>query len=239
MLRTFGKRLIGSGVPLPIRMMPKLLEWALLRDTLARLQVNCVLDVGAHRGQFATSLRRIGYRGQIVSFEPVAEAFATLDATFSRDARWRGYNLALGNESGVRPFNVALESTEMSSFLAPLDSGWKLRVESVAMQKLDLLFDEIVAQLPGPPRIFLKMDTQGYDLEVLQGAAASLPAVVGLQSELSVWPVYQRMPSYLQALEYYERQGFRLLGLVEAARTERGLLLEMNCVMARREQLIA
>jgi FkbM family methyltransferase len=209
-----------------------------LKDVLTALRINCVLDVGANKGQFAASLRDIGYEGDITSFEPLRADFQMLEARMHSDPRWRGMNLALGNQDETRTFNVALDSTEMSSFLMPQDRGWNLRRESVEMRKLDSLFPELCALMSQPPRIFLKMDTQGYDVEVVRGAKQSLHQIAGIQSELAVSPLYQGMPTYLQALELYQECGFALMSLAEASRAPQdNRLLELNCVMVRLSEL--
>lgn len=234
MMNRFGKQLVRTNFPFPGSALQKYLEWRTLKEILSGLQINCVLDVGANKGQFAASLREIGYRGDIFSFEPLKTDFQILKTRLGSDPRWRGMNVALGNEDAIKTFNVALDSTEMSSFLVPRDRGWNLRREPVEMRKLDSLFAELAAQMPQPPRIFLKMDTQGYDVEVIRGAAQSISQIMGLQSELAVLPLYQEMPNYLQALELYQRCGFSLVNVAEAARAPHDhRLTELNCVMVR------
>jgi FkbM family methyltransferase len=233
MIKDIIKR-TAARLPLPTHMMNKYLEWQEIRKVLSSLAINCVLDVGANRGQFAENLRQIGYNGHIVSFEPVPEAYRMMEAQFGSDPRWQGKNIALGSRDTAQPFHVALESSEMSSFLSPLDPDWNLRTEPVMMMRLDSLFDQIVADIPGTPRIFLKMDTQGYDLEVVRGATQCLSQILGLQSELSVSPLYQGMPPYLESLAAYQDLGFRLVCLAEAARADEDrYLTELNCLMTR------
>src|SRR5687767_5989527 len=67
---------------------------------LATMQVNCVIDVGAHTGDFGRQLRRIGHDGLIVSYEPVAKNFARLREAAGTDPLWRVRQLALGAEAG-------------------------------------------------------------------------------------------------------------------------------------------
>ncbi|MFO1155450.1 MAG: hypothetical protein U1E43_01125 [Rhodospirillales bacterium] len=87
------------------------------------------------------------------------------------------------------------------------------------------------------PCLFLKVDTQGYDLEVIKGAAGVMQHIVGLQSELSVMPIYKDMPHYTQCLEYYESLGFSLMHLALVNRTRQGNILEYDCLMARVPEL--
>jgi hypothetical protein len=55
---------------------------------------------------------------------------------------------------------------------------------------------------------FLKMNTQGYDLEVFKGTAGCMDKIRGIQSELSVQPLYKNMPHFLEALDAYAAAGF-------------------------------
>lgn len=223
------------GTPLPRQPTSGYLEWTLLRDTLQAYAIDCVLDVGANVGQFAHNLRRVGYQGHICSFEPIEEAYAVMADSFRNDARWTGYNYALGSENTQRTFRITVESTAMSSFLQPHDTGWKLRDVVVEIKRLDGIFEDVImATGLKHPHVFLKMDTQGYDIEVLKGAEHCLDQILGLQSEVSVKPVYEGMPHYLDALRIYEGHGFRLHGFAEVFRhPQENYLIEMNCLMMR------
>src|SRR5205807_2909453 len=86
-----------------------------LAELFARVAPDCVLDVGANAGQYAQMLRRHGYRGWIVSFEPVRGAFEELEQAAGRDARWRAFRRALGARSERRRIEVAGVS-QLSSF---------------------------------------------------------------------------------------------------------------------------
>lgn len=239
MITDLGKLLIGQGLVLPDRLLQKYLQWRFIRKTLDNLKINCVLDVGANKGQFATSLRKVGYQGQIISFEPIAQDFTILSQTLANDSKWQGLNLALGNENGTKTFNVSTKQTQLSSFLALKAEGWDIQSHTVEMKQLDQLFPDLIANIPNP-RVFLKMDTQGYDIEVIKGATQCIDNILGLISELSVRPAYEEMPTYLESLQLYEKMGFRLVDLGVAARDSRTHeMVEYDCVMIRPETLEA
>lgn len=234
-MRSLALSAIARGVNAPENAVTRFLELQHLRKLLALLRVNCVLDVGANQGQFATELRRIGYRGRLVSFEPVASVYQGLAEHFRGDAEWRGYALALGSKDETATIHVQPSLTVMSSLRAPRRvRPDKLHEEQIQVRRLDGLIEEIVKDI-AEPRLFLKMDTQGFDLEVFRGAGRALAWVRGLQSELSVVPIYDDMPHYLEALSAYEQAGFTLYDLTVVNRTEEGGLLELNCFMQRPE----
>jgi FkbM family methyltransferase len=224
----FGKALIRLNIPRLTPQFNSFMKWICIRDTLKRLRVNCVLDVGANEGQYAKNLRQIGYQGQIISFEPIGEVYRRLSEKFSSDSRWQGLNIALGATDSFQEFNVATESSVMSSFLN-LKHQWDFRIETVEVRRLDSLFREIVGNIQGP-RVFLKLDTQGYDLEVVQGAVGCMEDIVGMQSELSVQQLYEGAPHYLESVAKYEQLGFELIGLYEICRIN-DRVAEYDCIM--------
>jgi FkbM family methyltransferase len=207
--------------------------------TVLRLyRVNCVIDVGANHGQYARRLRGAGYKGHIVSFEPVAETFARLQASAAGDPRWHTMPYALGREDGVSTINVVPGT--LSSVLAPTEFGSdryeQLRAatsEDITIRRLDGLLDELVADVPDP-RLYLKLDTQGFDVEVFAGLGDRVAEFVGMQSEVSVMPIYEGMPPMDEALRIYQAAGFEITALYPVSRQSRtGRVVEFDCVLVR------
>lgn len=232
MLKSIALKSVSKGWHLPQNPVERLNELHFLRELLEHLHIDCVLDVGANRGQFASELRGIGFRGQILSFEPISTEFQAMRARFANDARWRGHQFALGSEEKTLSIHIP-KLTVMSSLLDSATDEKTLREEQVQVKRLDALLPGLMKEF-GVSRPFLKMDTQGYDLEVFKGAAGCMDAIQGLQSELSVQALYKNMPHYTEALATYEAAGFLLYNLSTVNRTEDGGLLEMNCFMRRR-----
>jgi FkbM family methyltransferase len=205
---------------------------------LSHMKVNCVFDVGAHCGEFGAELRRCGYTGHIVSFEPVRDTFALLQQRCARDPRWTAYNVALGAQESTESINVT-KTTEFSSFRATTEFAVRrfpdsatVRSEEVAVKRLDDIFQECLATIPNP-RVYLKLDTQGWDLEVVKGATGCLESVCALQSEMSVVPVYDGMPSYLEAIASFNQLGFQLSAMYSVSRDANLRLIEFDCVMVK------
>jgi FkbM family methyltransferase len=235
---------IKAGATIPgLNRLQQYSQWSYFRNLLIRLKINCVIDVGANRGQFARNVRRSGYNGRLLSFEPNREDFVQLSNLTKNDKLWRVFNIALGNENAERQFHVT-KTTLFNSFLDPISmnpsftvSGMDVvRTDTVQVKRLDSIMAELLEAI-SEPRVFLKLDTQGFDLEVVRGAEKCMDAIVGLQSELSVTPIYEHIPHYLEALDYYESLGFSLMNLFTVNRTNQQSILEYDCLMARLDEL--
>jgi FkbM family methyltransferase len=205
---------------------------------LRRVEVNCVLDVGANTGQFGRQLRRTGYRGRIVSFEPLEEFVEQVRGHAAGDPDWVVVPHALGDTDTEMTINA--RPGAMSSLLPSSAFGkqWHPRLRqvehrSVSVRRLDGLYDDAVAGLANP-RVFLKLDTQGYDLKAFAGAGDRIDDVLGLQSEVSCVPIYDGMPHMTQAIATYEQAGFETTGMFQVNRDPASMrVIEFDVVMVR------
>ena len=214
-----------------------------LADVLERLGVDVVVDVGANYGQYRALLRQIGFAGRIVSFEPVARPFQHCAALAADDPGWDVHRLALGRRAQRRRIKVG-SSDDFSSFLGlsrygrktfeELSLGTRQRVD---VRTLDSVWDELVGG--DARRVFLKTDTQGWDMRVYRGASRHLDRVIGTQCEIAVQRLYRRMPSYRRTLAFLERRGFALTGLYPVWRDAELRVGELDCVMVRPDAMAA
>jgi FkbM family methyltransferase len=210
---------------------------SIVRSIIEEYQVDLILDVGANIGQFALGVRKF-YKGPIISFEPVSRMFAILRNTAPHDKNWLKFNYALGNESGEQYMNV-YELDQLSSLLETNDWGIK-RYGNIASGPVKELvrirrFDDIVNEMPFDicsRKIFLKTDTQGYDLEVFKGARSIMKNIVALQAEVYQMPIYHQSPHWTESIDAYRKAGFKLVGLYPATRD--GLCYaSSDCLMVR------
>lgn len=213
-----------------------------LRKVFDAYDIDCVLDVGANTGQFHDLLRdRVKYDGPIHSFEPVSANVSTLRARAASDPAWRIWPWALGRASHTDTITV-YSSPGLSSLLpADLEAMHKLLprsdtvatgTEQVIVRRLDEVFAEVTAEW-GVRNVFLKLDTQGYDLDVIEGARATLASVAALQTELSVLPIYERIPDYRVALKRLNELGYAISGIFPVTHDHALRIIEMDCVMVR------
>jgi FkbM family methyltransferase len=178
---------------------------------LTAYDVDLVIDVGANRGQYAASLRAAGYRGRIASFEPLAEPYDALAAAAAGDVRWDAWRLALGARRAVAGVHVA-EDSRNSSLLAvgprhlrAVPDSRAVAHETTEVQRLDDVWPRVVG---GARRPYLKIDTQGYELEVLRGATAALDAIALVEAELSLVSTYDGGPLFADVVGFLAARGF-------------------------------
>jgi FkbM family methyltransferase len=189
-----------------------------LKEFLQWAGVTCVLDVGANVGNYAVGLRKQGYKGRIVSFEPFPDSFAKMSAKLNADAAWSGrpYGLSDGNRDAVfqtyenGEFNSLLTLKKDAALAYQLDHDKRGQAQ-IMLRRLDDVLPTILEGMDNP-RVFLKIDTQGHDLEVLGGASGVRHLIVGLQSEMPVIPLYDGMHSMPKMLDCYRNNGFVPIG---------------------------
>ena len=187
-----------------------------LRRLLTVAGIDTVLDVGANLGQYGTALRIAGFPGRIVSCEPLRDVHATLARRSAADPQWTALRTALGDRAGTVPLHVSANAYSSSvldmlptHLAAAPDSGYVDR-EEVPLTTVDALMDEHGLV---PARTLLKVDVQGFEAAVLAGAAGTLPAVAGVQVELSLLPLYAGQPLMPELVERLAGHGLALWAL--------------------------
>ena len=213
------------------------------RNLLQLLKVDCVLDVGANKGQYANFLRaHADYKGEILSFEPVPELAMVLSERAKKDPLWHVFPCALGAREESLPINVT-QGTTLNSFLAPVRSGVEyidqintvVRTEKVPVRTVDSVLKE--RESSSSDTFFLKLDTQGYDHEVLKGATDSLPRIAALQTEISCLPIYEKMTGFLESLEALKKLGFDVTGMFPVNRDKWLRVVEFDCLAVNRQSI--
>ena len=210
-----------------------------LRSIFDKLGIDLAIDVGANEGQFSQDLRSFFF-GDIISFEPVTPAFEILERVSSSDKKWHVYNIALGSDDSTQSINVSV-ATVFSSLLRSNEycierfgaSSQGISTETVSIRRLDNLLESIVPDIHDR-RIFLKMDTQGYDTEVFRGLGDKRDHVFALQSEVSLIPIYEGMTHWTRSISIYEEAGFRVVGMFPVSR-DSDRVIEYDCLLVRAE----
>jgi FkbM family methyltransferase len=204
---------------------------------IAHHGITLVFDVGANVGQYGEELRALGFRGRVISCEPLAAEFRELARKAAADPLWTALPLALGERDGRSTINVAGNS-QSSSLLEMLPAHVDAaphaaysRTEEIEVARLDTIFDRYARP---DDRVFVKLDVQGFERFVLAGAEASLPRVLGMQIEMSLVPLYRGEALYTELIAGMLARGFQLMALEPVFRDPRsGQLLAVDGVFFR------
>lgn len=200
--------------------------------------INKVLDVGANTGQYAQLLRKLGFRGEIISFEPIKTIYTELEDKAVKDKKWIVLNYGLGSKIEERTLNISknsfsssiLEMTAKHLENAPLSEY--LRDEKIDINTIDNIYDEMVTK---NDIVFLKIDVQGFEKEVLQGAKKSLEKITGLQVEMSLTELYKGEMLFMDMLQLLKTFDFELKGLENGFFDEKtGQLLQVDGIFFRK-----
>lgn len=205
---------------------------------IERHDVQHLVDVGANRGLFGEAVRAAGYRGQLISFEPLQEAFLRLRTRADLDPSWSCRQLAIGSEEDLVTINVAPNS-ESSSILpmtnALLEVAPALEysdTERVEQLPLDLALRDLIAT---DAPLAIKLDVQGYEHQVLDGAVQALDRARVVQTELSLLPLYEGEETWIVMVERLRVAGFELHALEPMFFDRRTFrTLQVDAVFARR-----
>ena len=209
-------------------------EAAKMQRLLAYNNIDLVFDVGANIGQYAKLLRELGYSGRIVSFEPLSSAYSRLKAVSEKDPLWEiAPQTAIGNQEGEIIINIAGNS-QSSSALPMLDAHVQSAPESaysgsetVKLSRLDTIAKDYIKS--ETKSIFLKIDVQGLEKQVLEGATAILPLVKGIKLELSLVPLYEGQVLFKEMIDIIEKLGYELYGIEPGFTAEKtGRMLQMD-----------
>jgi FkbM family methyltransferase len=190
-----------------------------LQHCLRSICPTTILDVGANVGQYGRELRSLGYLGKIHSFEPFPPTFDALRQTAAQSRphnAWQAHNFGLGEKDGEAQLNVSAEST-LNSLREPLPesaclhSGFSSTAPiSVKIRTLESVWREL--NLSGE-RVFLKMDTQGYELPILTGGVPVLEKISAIQLEVSLTPLYKGQPCVEDIIPFLRARGFVIFGV--------------------------
>jgi FkbM family methyltransferase len=180
---------------------------------MAHEAIETVFDVGANDGHFGSEIREQGYKGTIVSFEPIPSVFEKLKARSASDPKWHVFCQGVGDQEGHLPISVTA-ATVFSSFKAPSNytarkfSGAQVdRTEMVPVGRLDRFLDQ---HPEFGANAYLKIDTQGFEKEVLAGAGEHLRRFKAIQLEVALRPLYDGQDTLVSMVTWMADQGFEI-----------------------------
>lgn len=210
---------------------------------LGDLGIDTVLDIGANVGGYVAELRRHGFRGRIVSFEPIAHVYAQLQAACQGDTQWQGVHSALGDSDGTAQINVS--HNDVSSSLLKVTANSVDAAGATAIQRTETIrvarLDSAAPGLfPTTARVYAKIDVQGFERQVLLGAQGVLPQVCALELELSLVELYAGQALIADMIAMAASLGYTPAWLERGFKDPRnGHLLQMDGIFIRQRPALS
>ena len=184
---------------------------------MKKVKIDVLFDIGANTGQFSSEIRRRGYNGKIISFEPLTSARDKLIKQASKDDNWFIHErAAIGNINGIIDINIS-ENSYSSSILPMLNLHLNAAINSkyIGTERTPIITLDSVADtyLDKFSNCFIKIDTQGYETQVLDGAEKTLKRAKGVLCELSLAPLYEGQDMWKELILRLEKENFVLWSL--------------------------
>ena len=189
----------------------------ILLDLSNKYNIETVLDVGANTGQFANTLRKNGYKNKIISFEPNSKIYDHLLKNSQRDKNWQIFKqCALGDFDGKIDLNIS--SYSPSTSILNFTNAHKMAkpeakmvdTEKVNIFKLDSLSEELNLQ---NDNLLLKIDTQGYESNIIKGANEILNKIKILFCEISFIELYENQELWVDIIKLINSKGFYICSI--------------------------
>ncbi|MCU0947422.1 MAG: FkbM family methyltransferase [Porphyrobacter sp.] len=205
------------------------------RDCLSDLDFSTCIDVGANAGQFSLLIRGIRPECRIFAFEPLARPAAKFREVHGGAPKVEFFNMALGAAAEEKVIQVTAKD-DSSSFLDPADvrqfgpNTDRVGEEMVRIDRLDSVLSP--EQLSG--KVLLKMDVQGFEDKVLEGAKAILPHVEWVYTETSFTPLYAGQPLFDDLHTLLRDLGFEIRRIGEVSGTPSNIQSIIDVLYQRR-----
>lgn len=201
-------------------------------------KIDTVLDIGANSGQYAQQIKELGFKGEIISFEPTKAAFDKLKIASKKDGKWKVFNFALGDNNESKKINIANNSYS-SSFLNMLPrhlqsapESYYVDSETITVKTLDSIWDNLEQN---NSNIYMKMDVQGFEQQVLLGALESFKYIPIIQMEMSLVSLYEDEPLFQEMMLIMKNYGYTLITLESSGFYDEtsGQLLQVDGIFCR------
>lgn len=199
--------------------------------------IQTVIDVGAHSGEFASAVREVLPEAHILSFEPQPDCYDELRQKMATRKPFQAFCMALGDQSGEISFyrsrfsksSSVLKMSERHQTEFPWTAGDLTEIKV----KIDTL-DNVAKGLDLRQNVMLKLDVQGYELNVLRGAVNTFPQIACLLVETSAVQLYEGEALFDEVAAFLSEHGYIYSGTWEQTYSAKdGRLLQSDSLFVR------
>lgn len=181
-----------------------------LIQLLEKLEIETCIDVGAHVGSFVQKMFRLGFKGNFICVEPSLKASTALGARFEKLDCVEIVGVALGNKNSISqlhnpgsPFASILQASELGK--AYMKNG-VVEKQTIHVITLDEFLDK--RKVINLKKTFLKIDVQGFEMNVLLGGETSLLYFPLVMVECVLNSLYQGSSDLNKIIEIMKEKGF-------------------------------
>jgi len=211
-------------------------EEVMMKQLFDKYSIDLILDVGASRGQYVDSIRKMGYDKDFLCFEPVNAAFDVLNKKFLDDSNVAVVNAAVGSENCDFGINVSecdmcssvLDVTLAATSVEPATKT--VALQPCKMYKLDYFYDVLENNC-----VAIKIDTQGFESDVILGATETLKLAKMLFVEMSLVELYEGQALFSEVVSMLEDRGFELFAVTPAFLDDSGRMLQVDGLFVVKE----
>jgi len=203
-------------------------------------KIETVIDVGSYIGAFAFAMQIMRSGVRLYAFEPLEENLRQLELHLRRFPNCQIFPVALGNYSGEAEFWRS--EFPASSSVLPMGELHKTVFPHTASQVKEVVrmakLDEYLSQMAFEGRVLLKLDVQGFERQVLEGAVETLKRVDYVLAEVSYQPLYQGQALFEDIYEFLRVHGFEYAGNFSSLTSPLdGTILQSDALFVRRGEL--
>lgn len=203
------------------------------KSLINRLDVNTLIDIGANKGQFALLCRILKPSLRIFSFEPLAGPAGTCQSIFKDDHKVKIFNVAIGATNEEKTIHLSkrddssslLELTPLQNELFP--GTFEVDTLKVEQKKLSDILNPTEIRAPA----LLKIDVQGYELEVLKGSMELFDEIELIYVELSFLELYSGQPVAREIIDFLTENNFLLSGVYNLVQ-HKGIAVQADFLFA-------
>lgn len=172
--------------------------------------INTFIDVGANVGQFSLLINSLFSKKNVLAFEPIRSEYLIYKKIFKKNKNVKCFNIGLGNKTETKKLYLT-KHKDSSSFYKPslIQNNLFRNIDIVSTETIKVKkLSSFLKKLKKP--IFIKIDVQGYELEVLKGT--DLNQIQYIYLEGSYLKLYENQPLIKDIVKYLSNRNFKLIG---------------------------